>query len=201
MLLNICLGLFAGSSALLAIKNVAANNRIERMGNIITPDHRSFPERFISAVKDYTYLFIPGLNIIRSIKKFVTNDAEYTSSRLALLQERERIQEAKQEVSLPEANKNETVKESIEEAPVKEVKKVEKMNLHEQLEYYRELDAQLRGEHDILKEQGASIREINAIVDQIEEVDAKFYSILRKIKLAELKEERDNLVNNNVLHR
>lgn len=85
------------STILHLVKNNAADNGIRRSGKIISKDNRSLSEKLISFLKDYAYLAVPGLNLVKSFKKFISDDITYRNERLAKLSEYERIQDKKVE--------------------------------------------------------------------------------------------------------
>ena len=64
MLFTIGSIMFLSSVSMVAVKNIAAHNYIERQGFIIKEDTRSGAEQAISFIKDYTYLLVPVYNVI-----------------------------------------------------------------------------------------------------------------------------------------
>lgn len=176
---NICLGMTCFSGVVLAIKNVAAENKIERSGKQIISDPRSLAEKFISWVKDYGYLLIPVVNVLRTIKLFKTNDLAYAKQRESLLAERERIINNETKViSKP------VIKKEIKKEPVV-IQNTEKDNelikLKEERDYYLELDKRLHEQIKLLDEMNCSSEEHNELVDQIIDVQNKYRQVVDDI--------------------
>lgn len=205
MLFTIGSIMFLSSVSMVAVKNIAAHNYIERQGFIIKEDTRSGAEQAISFIKDYTYLLVPVYNVIKSFGKFIKKGSDYASDRLDLLKERERIVEVKEQVVVEQ---KETTSEAIEEKPIekKVVTKSELPGLRIELKKLADKDIELRNELAILTEQKATNKEKNIVIRQLQEVDNNYYALLERIRRLEkidaLKEERNMIVNNSkVLNR
>ncbi len=181
--------MFAGSTAVTVGKDIAAKHKIERMGFKVNPDNRSILEIASSFIKDYFFLLIPVVNVVKAIKKFIKNDTEYANERLQKLEERERISSAVKEE--PKKEKVEVVKEESKKETVEKVKEEPKkqvVNMEENLEdnfrreellrYYYDMDKKLRVRHQKLISMN-KIKEANEVATKIIEVDSRYKNLLK----------------------
>ena len=193
MIFLTCLGLTCVSTLIVNIKNNAANNKIERSGYTIISDPRSFSEKAISFIKDYTYLLVPILNIYRAGRLFLKPDVKYAKERQALLEERERIVKSSEVVK--EVPKKKVAKKIVPK--ILQEKTPDEMSLEEKRDYYIRLDKKLHEQLAQLDSHGCSDQEHNAVVDKIIEVQGKYKVVQRQIELNSLKSIRSDLLEQN----
>ena len=194
-MLNICGPMLVVSAIMKSTKNSGAKHKIERQGFVVTKDKRSVSERTISFIKDNFYLLIPGYNLIKSFRMFVTNDVTYAEDRKKVYIDREMLVEKKkkeEKKDLPKAKvpskKEETVK-TTEKADVKKTEKAinpfEGLTL-EQLkdleEHYIRIDEGLRKQYERKVSAHASVEDINKTVRETKANAKLFYLVQDRIK-------------------
>lgn len=177
------------SSSLVAYKNYKANESIKESGLKIE-DKRPLKEKIYSFIKDYTYLFLPGINLLVSINEFKKDNNDYMKERITKLTLDGRLVKSN-ETSQPK--KKEVKKEEVKEVKheTKKETPIESKSIQEQINYYEGLDSKYRNLHKKLKSENAPVEQRNELVRKTIEVDKKLASLYRQLEINNLKDERD----------
>ena len=213
MIEAILLGGFGLSTLITVFNNSSSNARIQRKGNVIKPiTTNSFTENVKYFIKDYGFLFVPILNVIKSVKDVIKKDAIFDSERFAKLQDRDRIAVAKP--ATPAKPAPAPVKTKVEEdddldddledpelevAPVRvtpAVKRspVDAMDCYERKDYYHREYLRLVALHHRSKNAGKSVAELNKITAQINKVVAEYTKAQRECKIEDLKAAKNEVL-------
>ena len=214
MIETILLGGFGLITLITVFNNSSSNARIQRKGNVIKPiTTNSFTENVKYFIKDYGFLFIPILNVIKSVKDVIKKDAIFDSERFAKLQDRDRIAVVKpatpaKKAPAPAPAKVEEDDDELDEdledpelktAPVRvtpAVKRspVDAMDCYERKDYYHREYLRLVALHHRSKNAGKSVAELNKITAQITKVVAEYTKAQRECKIEDLKAAKNEVL-------
>ena len=185
------------SSSLVIYKNHKANKNIEKNGYEITKDKRSIKDIYFTNLKELSYLFIPGVNLLASIYDYSKDDNVYMNERLNKLISYGRV--TKKEENSPKEEKVEIKKEEYKK-PKEEIKEVpiEKKSTIEQIKYYESMVREYRHLYDVLKSEEGHVEQKNDLVRKTIEVDKKLASLYRQLEINRLKDERDRVLDSKV---
>ena len=187
------------SSSIVYYKNVMADWEISNRGYKYT-DSRSFKEKFISFLKNYSYLFFPLLNLYVSINEGLRNKEDYLMERLNKLLLSNRIEKVEDKTKTEE--KVEIKKEEIKEEKKEEKKEtkteekkltIDDLSIEEQIEYYERLDNEYRLEHSKIPKTKENVKRRNELVRKVKEIESKLSSLYRQQEIKNLKEEREKI--------
>ncbi len=197
-------GSFGLSSVITYFNHASSNSRIRRKGKEIKPiTTNSLTENIKYFVKDFGFLFVPVVNVVKSIKQLVKKDAEFDSENIARLMDRDRLEDAKKiEEPARTPAKTETKKEvrttkPASVAPAKEVKKVKtvaEMDCFEREAYYKSEYEKLTALHAKAKAEHKSVEVLNAITARIKPIVVEYRKALRECEIAKLKEAKNMIL-------
>lgn len=179
------------SSSLIGYKNYKANESIKESGLKIV-DKRTIKEKIYSFIKNYSYLFLPLVNLFVSVNEFKKDDNDYMKERISKLTLENRLTKSGNVIESKEEVKKEEVKE-VKKETKREVP-IESKSIEEQISYYEKLDSQYRTQYAKLKSQNAPVAQRNDLVRKTTEVDKKLASLYRKLELNNLRDERDRVL-------
>lgn len=192
----------AYSAAVIGYKNYKANKTIKNSGYTVK-DTRPFKDKFVSFVKDYSYMLIPGLNLYVVHDERSKDAASYVESRMNKLSSLGILAKNDEKEKEPEkvVVKEEVKKEEPEKKPEKEVKKSttkktttsKTESIEEQIAKLKALGRVYRDEHKRLTDLNAPVRERNELVHKVVDIENQLKSLYRQQKIESLKAERDRV--------